>query len=189
MSEPAFLPQTLVDYAQILGAIGTLAAVVVSLFLANRRPTPSLKVSCSIRSIIWYGQQGQAPRYLTFSVVNEGETPATIVNVGWQLRVSVREKRWAVQDVSSSDHLAQNPPLPHKLQHGESANFFVSLQGQFNWINNIRKSGFFSEHITCREECEKVRVVLYATVGRPAICKPDKEVLDLIWEHQPKNLS
>ncbi len=189
MTEPAFLPQTLVDYAQIGSAIGTLAAVVISLFLANRRPSPLLKISCSRKVIVWHQQKGAAPEYLTFNAVNEGETPATIVNVAWRLSLPLRKKRWAIQDVTSSDYIVRNPPLPHKLQHGESATFFIGLQGQYDWTNNIRKSGFFNEGIRSRKDCEYLRAVIFTSVGKPSICKPDNEVLDLIWKHQSQHLS
>ena len=189
MTEPSFFPQTLVDYAQIGSAVGTLAAVVVSLFLANRRPSPLLKISCSLRVIVWYQQQGEAPEYLTFNAVNEGETPANIVNVAWCLSLPFKKKRWAIQDVSSSDSVVRNPQLPHKLQHGESATFLIGLQGQFDWTQNIRKSGFFNEGIQSRKDCEHLRAVIFTSVGKPSICKPDKAVLDLIWEHQSMHLS
>jgi hypothetical protein len=189
MTEPSFYPQTLVDYAQIGSAVGTLAAVVVSLFLANRRPSPLLKISCSLRVIVWYQQQGKAPEYLTFNAVNEGETPATIVNVAWCLSLPFKKKRWAIQDVSTSDSVVRNPQLPHKLQHGESATFLIGLQGQYDWTQNIQKSGFFNEGIQSRKDCEHLRAVIFTSVGKPSICKPDKAVLDLIWEHQSMHLS
>ena len=189
MNEPSFFPQTLVDYAQIGSAVGTLAAVLVSLFLANRRPLPSLKISCSRRVIVWYQQRGEAPEYLTFNAVNEGEMQATIVNVAWCLRLPLKKKRWAIQDVSSSDFVVRNLQLPHKLQHGESATFFIGLHGQFDWTQNIRKSGVFNDGIRGRKDCEHLRAVIFTSVGKPSICKPDKEVLDLIWEHQSVHLS
>jgi hypothetical protein len=37
-----FYPQTLVDYAQILGALATSAAVIVSLYLSNKKPKLSV---------------------------------------------------------------------------------------------------------------------------------------------------
>lgn len=189
MIEPSFFPQTLIDYAQIGSAIGTLGAVVVSLYLANRRPSPLLRISCSRKVIVWQQQKGNAPEYLTFNAVNEGEAPATIVNVAWRLSFPLRKKRWAIQDVTSSDYIARNPPLPHKLQHGESATFFIGLQGQYDWTNNIRKSGFFNEGIRSRKDCEYLRAVIFTSVGKPSFCKPDKEVLDLIWQHQSMHLS
>jgi hypothetical protein len=77
-----FYPQTLVDYAQILGALATSAAVIVSLYLSNKKP--KLRVTCDVRSILWSGQDAsQRPRYLSISAVNIGEFQATITGVGW----------------------------------------------------------------------------------------------------------
>ena len=106
-----FYPQTLVDYAQILGALATSAAVIVSLYLANKKP--KLRVTSDIRDLVWQGQAAtQRPKYLVISAVNIGEFQAIITGVGWTTGRFTRKQLWAHQDTSVGDYLVQNPKLP-----------------------------------------------------------------------------
>lgn len=178
-----FYPQTLVDYAQILGALATSAAVVVSLYLANKKP--KLKVTCDIRDIVWQGQVAkQYPKYLVISAVNVGELQAIVTGVGWTIGRFTRKQLWAHQDTNVSDYLVQNPKLPNQIGHGESAQFFLPLQGEYSWLGYLGKSGMFIERLRSRSSFNSLRVVVFTSVGKNFYCKPNLATLDLMWKHQ-----
>jgi len=178
-----FYPQSLVDYAQILGALGTSAAVIVSLYLANKKP--KLKVTCDLRDLIWQGQSSnQRPKYLVISAVNIGEMQATITGVGWTVGRYSRRRPWAHQDTNVGDYLVQNPKLPHQVSHGETAQFFLPLQGEHSWVGYLDRSGMFIEKLRTRKSFNSLRAVVFTSVGKNFYCRPNDAALNLMWKHQ-----
>lgn len=178
-----FYPQTLVDYAQILVALATSAAVIVSLYFANKKP--KLRVTCDVRSILWPGQDArQRPRYLSISAVNIGEFQAVITGVGWTTGRFTCKQLWAHQDTNVGDYLAQNPKLPHQIVHGETTQFLLPLQGEYSWLGYLEKSGMFIERLRTRKSFNSLRVVVFTSVGKNFYCKPADTTLDLMWKHQ-----
>lgn len=178
-----FYPQTLVDYAQILGALATSAAVIVSLYLANKKP--KLRVTSDIRDLVWQGQAAtQRPKYLVISAVNIGEFQAIITGVGWTTGRFTRKQLWAHQDTSVGDYLVQNPKLPKQIGHGETAQFFLPLQGEYSWVGYLDKSGMFIERLRTRKSFNNLRAVVFTSVGKNFYCKPNASALDLMWKHQ-----
>jgi hypothetical protein len=69
---------------QLVGAAGTLAAVVTSLWLSNRSSRPRLKITCGIRLLIGEGDQAPFPELIQFSIRNVGERDAHVEQIGWR---------------------------------------------------------------------------------------------------------
>jgi len=135
MVEPTFLGITkseweLVNsFANWIAAIGTVAAVWVSLLLANRIARPKADVSVGHRLVLQPGSKGPAPEFIVFRVVNTGERPIRITQIGW--RVGLFKKRYAVQ----MHDAAQSNKLPVDLEHGQEAQWFVPLDArQEPWL-------------------------------------------------------
>jgi len=189
-SPTPFWPQTLVDYAQILAAIATSAAVIVSLWIARRRPMPELRATADIFLLIHAGAQKPFPEYMMFHVTNIGQLEAAITNIGWRInkRWWQRKKKalWAIQDVTSVDRGMSNPTFPTKLTHGGEAKFSLPLQGHQNWLEMIAENGFFKEAVTSRKQLERLRLVVFAPVGKNFYTKPSKQLLDRVWVEQQK---
>ena len=105
-------------FAPWLSALGTISAVIVSLYLATKNRRLDLKVTASVQTLVHAGMPTRD--YVTISVVNLGGREATIMAIGWQFGL-LRKK-----------HLFQLPglpifstKLPARLRDGESANFFM----------------------------------------------------------------
>lgn len=180
-----FYPQTLVDYAQIVGALATSAAVIVSLYIATKKPKPNLSVNCDVRVILWQFQQSTVrPRYLVISAVNTGNIDATINSVGWRWRSYLGKPQWAYQDTNVGDNIVRNPSLPLKVAHGETVQFFLPLQGEYNWLDYLDSNGMFLDCINSRRAFDKLRAVVFTTVGDPILCKLSASTLDMMWQHQ-----
>jgi hypothetical protein len=178
-----FYPQTLVDYAQILGALATSAAVMVSLYLANNKP--KLRVTCDVRDLVLKGQTAiHRPKYLVISAVNIGEFQATITGIGWTTGRFTRKQLWAHQDTSVGDYLVQNPKLPNQIGHGETAQFYLPLQGEYSWLGYLDESGMFIERLRTRKLFNSLRAVVFTSVGKNFYCKPNAAALNLMWKHQ-----
>jgi hypothetical protein len=149
MADQQTLWKYVVDCAQIASAIGTCGAVIVSLWLANRKPKPELRLTVDIKVLLGGGLSGPPwPEFLSISVVNLGGTPATVDGFSW--KPSHRAKIAGYQNVDSPAQYAQNPRLPVTLLHGQSATFFIEAGKDSGWFKLIEQSGFFDQ--SCRVE-------------------------------------
>jgi hypothetical protein len=117
-----------------LSGIGTLAAVIVSLWLAHEERVVRLKVLAGHRLIMEAGKTGTKD-YLVVSVKNVGFRPATITGFGWQIGFFRKQ------------HCSQLPipgcslstPLPATLTDGQEAKFFIPLDETTDWLENWRE--------------------------------------------------
>ncbi|MCP1173646.1 hypothetical protein [Ralstonia chuxiongensis] len=169
-----------VDCAQIASAIGTCGAVIVSLWLANRKPKPELQLTVGLRILIGGGLSGPPwPEFLCISVVNIGNTPATVDGFSW--KPSRRAKVAGYQNVESPAPYAQNPRLPLTLQHGQSATFFIEAGQDRGWFKSVEQDGFFDEILVSRKRLDKLCLHAFTSVGVVAKAKPATDVLDRLW--------
>src|SRR5690348_7809500 len=110
------------SFANWLSAIGTLAAVIVSLWLAQRS-APKAKLSVGIRAIVGPGSREPFPEYIVFRLTNHGERPLVVTQIGW---------RWGW--LFWKQHAAQlyepklGSKLPVELAHGQEASWFIPMR-------------------------------------------------------------
>jgi hypothetical protein len=70
-------------FAPWLSAVGTISAVITSLYLARKSRRIHLKVDAGLRTLV---QQGSpAKEYVAITVVNRGDRAATIQSIGWKI--------------------------------------------------------------------------------------------------------
>ena len=69
-----------------VSGIGALLAVWVSLHLARRQTAVKLAVAAGHRVIVTPGEP-EMPEYVSVRVVNLGQQPVTITNVGWRMGI------------------------------------------------------------------------------------------------------
>ena len=190
MSSAPFWPQTLVDWAQILSAIATAAAVIVSLYFALRRPVPKLTGYAGLYLLLTPGAPQPWPEMVSIAATNVGSAEAVVTGVGWQVR-SWRRRKWAagVQDLSLPVHGFSNPRVPARLAQGEEITFRLPTTGASNWLEMIEERGFFPELLRRRRHMERLRAVVYTSVGPGLRVKPSKDLLDRIWAAQERYLA
>jgi len=99
-------------FANWFAAIGSVAAAAVALYIANRSARPSAVLSVGHRITIGAGSVAPYPEYTVFRVVNTGDRPIRIVQIGWSIRWPKR--RSAVQMFEQS----LSSQLPVDLSHG-----------------------------------------------------------------------
>jgi hypothetical protein len=180
-----FYPQTLVDYAQIIGALATSAAVITSLYIANKKPKSKLSVKCYVSILFLHNRK---LKYLCISVVNIGNNDSIVNSIGWEIDSFFKEKLCAIQLTDGQDLNFSNPILPKKISHGEQIAFYLPLQGEHNWNKIIEESGMFIDRIKTRSAFNQLRAVVSTSIGESFLCKPSKDALDMMWEHQQKCL-
>ena len=127
-------------FAPWLSALGTLAAVITSLYLARRAARLDIRVSASI---VRMGVPGQQPwhEYFKIRVVNHGRE-AVVIAVAWWLRFNWLAgtglpKNWLVLTGPDDDYSTR---LPARLDFGEEANFFLATDVFFKPSSDILKT-------------------------------------------------
>ena len=111
-----------------LSGLGTLLAVIVSLWLARRDSRVRLKVHVGIRKVLVerkvYERLAEEPDFLFIAVTNVGRRVATVTGLLWKNRL-VRG-RWVFQMPGEAPLSAQ---FPAQLHDGDEAHFAVPLAG------------------------------------------------------------
>jgi hypothetical protein len=128
------IPEPTLRLLEVAGSwvsgVGALLAVWVSLSLARRQTAVRLSVRAGLRLIVTPGECHK-PEYVSIEVVNVGQAPVVITNVGW--RWGNWKKRYAVQLL---DGIAPSQVPPVTLTTGQQALFLVPVK-ESNWIANM----------------------------------------------------
>lgn len=128
-------------FAPWLSAVGTISAVVVSLYLSTR-DKPKLKITNSIQLLITPGLD-EVPRYLMIKVANIGIRPTKVVAVGWKEGLFFKKSyiqnlsgRYDEETSASAYANMYSSELPVVLNDGEEAQWFIPLDREDNWIDS-----------------------------------------------------
>lgn len=126
-------------FANWLSAIGTIAAVVVALWLARRQNQQRVAIKAEV-SLVWFDKGSEKNReYLSVCAVNVGDRPVTISHLS--LRFGFFRKLWVAvplpdQEVSSS--------FPTEITYGREAKWFIPLERDgFKWCEGV--AGFLAD--------------------------------------------
>lgn len=119
-------------------AIGTLSAVILSLYLARRDRNINIDISTNITRQIILAEEPipDENEYLSFSVTNIGFRDATITNISWKM--GLFDKKYFMQIFDFSNPYITR--LPAKLEDGDQANLFVKvdeLRQNKDFLNEI----------------------------------------------------
>ena len=108
------------SFAPWFSALGTLCAVLVSLYLASRTSRHRVRVSCSIVRTIPTGQRlGDGAEFLQIRVVNRGSLEVVVSGIMWKQR-GFRRQSYVVFPPDDP----YSTKVPAKLQYGDQALFF-----------------------------------------------------------------
>lgn len=145
------------SFSDWVAAVGTVAAVITSLYLARASQRLRLRVYAGHRIIVGGQKQENYPEFLTIGVVNKGSRVATVDNVGW--RVGFFRKQHMIQVVTGG---TMSSPLPVTLGDGGTAQWLVPLDLEDNWVERFSKD-FLLPH--WRLTLLTVRLRVFTTVG------------------------
>lgn len=156
-----------------LAGLATFSAVVVSLYLANRKTSVQLKVVVGLRLLI-RGDGSPAQEHLVFKVTNLAEHPVIIEGIGW---VAGRGKHriYALQTVSGD----WTSHYPSELTHAKSASFMVSFLDTPNWMTDFARD-FLAE--VSDEGLKTLRAQVFTSVGKTIEVKPEQTLLERLKE-------
>ncbi len=121
-------------FAPWFSAIGTIAAVIVSLYLARAEKPIKLEIRAGHRIVVGNDSTGKYPEFLYISVTNRGHRTATITNVGW--RIDFIKKQHMIQLVQKNQF---SSGLPVRIDDGEEAKWLVPLDSKDNWVERFSR--------------------------------------------------
>jgi len=145
------------SFSNWIAAIGTVAAVITSLYLARASQKLRLRVYAGHRIIVGGKRKESYPEFLAIGAINKGSRIATIDNVGW--RVGFFRKRHMIQIVTGG---SMSSPLPVTLGDGGTAQWLVPLDLEDNWVERFSRD-FLLPH--WRLTLLTVRLRVFTTVG------------------------
>jgi hypothetical protein len=159
-------------FAPWLSALGTFAAVAVSLRLASKSRRVDLKVSVSLQTLV--GQGMPRRNYVTISVVNLGGREATVTGIGWRMGFVKKQHFFQVPGVP---HLSSKIPI--RLQDGETAMYLMPDKpepGTDAWTPRMRQQLGRYPALTVLS----LRGEVFTSVGKRFSVRADKSVRDLL---------
>lgn len=166
---------TLDEQIQIWGAIGTwlagagtLAAVIVALYLSRKADRIRIKVIAGLRLLVGDGSPNE--KMVSIGVTNLGDRPVTINSIGWAIGKG-KEKRVCIQPVSG----VYTARYPITLAYGNNANFMQPINQTTNWIIEFA-NGFIK---SSDDRYLKALVVqVHTSVGITIEAKPELELIE-----------
>ncbi len=160
------------SFSNWVSAVATLAAVVVSLYLARRSGQPRAKVSVGHQLIITQGDKRKPPEVIVFRIVNTGDRTIRVTNIGW--RLGLWKKRHAIQLYDA----AQSSPLPVELAHGQEASWTVPLDfGDDPWRTSFPRKMMQPNFWL---SCKTLRAQFHTSVGEVFTAKPESNLINLL---------
>lgn len=120
-----------------LTAIGTIGAVWVALYLANRDNKVRLQATCTVGLILGGANPAtvaDAPRYVWITITNIGRRAAYVTNIGWRSGVLRQGIPWiGYRHFVQAYSPGSGPQLPAKLEDGQSVQWWLPLD---DWMAN-----------------------------------------------------
>ena len=155
--------------AQAVAAFGTLAAVIVSLWLARRQGAPRVKVRNGVM-IQLGGAQPMRSEYFQVAATNTGHRDVVVNGIGWRVG-RFRKRTFFV--------IPPNPPfptVPKKLQPAEEVLFLFSLDNFLKGSDALLDA--FGKDRLARWRARRARVGVWLSTGEEFYVRVDKTVLD-----------
>lgn len=162
-------------FANWLAAIGTITAVVVSLYLARNGSRPKAKLSVFPIVVVGLNASCTETRtgYIDMRAVNSGDREFKVVSIGWRMG-----KRKKVKFFMQNFSLDASSPLPIRLSHGEYANWRALVETQQNWYASIAEQFESNWHA----ELKSLRFIMSTSIGDEFVCVPDGKIIQRIQE-------
>ncbi|MGA8027976.1 MAG: hypothetical protein WB992_12610 [Bryobacteraceae bacterium] len=156
-----------------LSSIGTIAAVIVALYLARRGEEVRLNVEVGLMQVVM-GDGTPFQEHVGINVTNLGERPVTVNTVGWAIGKG-KKRGFAIQPLNSP-HSAQ---YPIELAHGKSASFLVSFDVMPDWKRQFA-TGFVKD--LSDKSLKTLVAQVHTSLGKTFDAHPRKDLLDALRE-------
>ena len=158
-----------------LSAVGTLAAVLVSLYLAGRDRRIKLRISAGHRLIVSQGLPGEPSDYLAIHIVNIGHRETQITGLGW--KIGLFKKQYGIQTIMRD---GMSSTMPVRIRDGEEASYFIPLKGDPRWLNDFVVN-FLQPNPKSR--LKHIKLQAFTSVGKKFETKIDKGLQNKLLDY------
>ncbi|WP_129543781.1 hypothetical protein [Serratia sp. 1D1416] len=145
-----------------LAGIATFAAVVTSLYIAKMRPKPRIKCDITLSAMRTSGWK----KGIGIHIANIGIMPINISSIVWHFDGDT---------TFMHDFEPEGSNLPKKLEHGESALFFIQNDEKINWGKDVKK--FILEN---NGKIDRIRISVNLGTTDNFFIKPHKSIIQMI---------
>ncbi|WP_294962005.1 hypothetical protein [Sulfurimonas sp.] len=151
-----------------IAAIGTVGAVITSLWLASSNNRVKLKISAETNSLLSSNESGHKEVCL-IHIVNIGTRPIKINNIGWTIGKG-KKKITLLQNTNGST--IDN--VPKTILENEDINIDISFIGnKLNWIENMAK--FAMKH-----DIDTLQIIATTNINKTFKAKAGKSIISSI---------
>ncbi|HGM5294777.1 TPA: hypothetical protein ACKP0P_001343 [Serratia marcescens] len=147
-----------------VAGIATFAAVVTTLYIAKMRPKPRIKCEITISAMKRYSWK----KGIAIHIANIGIMSINISSIVWHFDGDT---------TFSQDFEPEGSNLPKKLEHGESAFFFIQNDEEINWGKDVKN--FILEN---NGRIDRLRISVNLGTMDKFFVKPHKSVIKIIKE-------
>lgn len=166
--------------ASILGAIGTLAAVIVALWLALRENKSSLTVGCSLMQVMGdLPEMKKGTDIVSLTVTNSGMIPTTVKGV-W-LTMGFFRKQTFIR-VPSNNSIST--PLPKEITHSQQVSLNWPLSDQMKSTDTFIK--YIQKHPLRSLVIRTWRMGVYTSLDYKKSAPVDKRLKDRLKQEYLK---
>lgn len=154
-----------------IASIGTVSAVITSLWFAYYQGKVKLNVSAGHRLLITQGIEERL-EYCVIRVVNTSSKPAKVISIGWEAG-RFKDKVHMLQVVGTPG----SDSVPKMLQEGEEATFLLPFNLEKNeddWIVKFTK--YLNEG--GKNRIPSLKVIINTSVGQTFKQKVEKNLLE-----------
>lgn len=137
-------------FATWFAGAATFSAVVLTLYISNRKPIPELAITSSVSIIS--PRPGIAKQGYGITIANTGQFSVFISSIQWECA----GKKKFVQFFDD----AYSSPLPKKLEHGESAFFFFEIDDFSSWVREM-----YTNIRNADGKIDKLKIVTHLSTG------------------------
>jgi len=168
-------------FAPWLSAVGTLLAVVVSLYFSRRTSQVKISLSAGYRIEIGPGYKEPYPQYIFIKAVNTGARDVKITGFGW--RIGIFKKRYFYQVV---DGIKMRSDMPIMLSFSEEASYLIDLNIGDNWIKRFVKDEILPNR---RLNMVSLRVYASTSIGKTVYSKIENSLKKELNEECDRQLN
>jgi len=154
------------SFAPWLSALGSLSAVILSLYMSRQDKRISLDISAGYKVAVNPNSNSTPENLLHIHIVNIGYKNVQIHQLGWKTGF-FKNKDF----IFLLDKQPYSDNIPKRLEFGEEANFFIVLDNEYKFIDK-----FISDFLPNfkRLRIHFIKLVVYTTIGKSFSCKLEK---------------
>jgi hypothetical protein len=155
---------------QLMGAVATTAAVIVSLWVVASERRPHIKVQAGMRMIVGGGEP--ATDIVAISVSNHGLRTVSITSFGWRTGwISGLGPRWAKFQWAQQNPEARSDPLighvqpPFDLAPGEERTIMLRAETYRRNNDQVKQRNFFGRKLPFQKEVSPANVCVVVSLA------------------------